>query len=64
MYAYVSRRYEDIFKKNVDSYASEDELAWNPLAIYSTVKHLTVDFEHIKNKMTENTYEGNTQNVE
>lgn len=53
-----------MLKKNIESYANEDELAWNPLAIYRTVKLLTIDFENMKTKMTLNSYEGNTQNVQ
>jgi len=41
-------------------YASEDGLAFNPLAIYKAIKHLTYDLNDVKRNMEANSYDGKT----
>jgi len=51
-------RFKDILTQDSHRYKNDDDLAWNPLAIYRTVKHLTVDFDDKTKNMLTNSYNG------
>ena len=49
-------RFGDVLTRNTESFGSEDDLAHNPLAVYVTVRHLTVDLRDMNRRMEKNSY--------
>ena len=55
--------YRDVLLHNGKLFPSEKDLAFNPLAIYKTMKHLTVDLHNAREIMAKNNYRDEIQGI-
>ena len=51
-------RYKDALLEDTKLYASEEGFAFNPLAIYKTIKNFAYELKDVKKIMMESRYEG------